>query len=100
MEARARRLRPRRGRGRRRVPAAPKKTPGFEAWGDKGGPSMKGRKSARGSLVQSRPVQDADVLTVQIEALCQQRAQLTVGARVAEWLAPLDYAAPFAAARR
>src|SRR5947207_7023963 len=61
---------------------------------------MKGRKSARGSSVQSRPVQDPDVLTVQVEALCQQSAQLTVGARVAEWLAQLDYAAPFAAAGR
>src|SRR6266480_360000 len=64
----------------------------------KGGPSMKGRKSARGYSVQSRPVQDPDVLAVQVEALRQQSAQLTVGARVAQRLAQLDNATPFAAA--
>src|ERR1700756_2165823 len=60
---------------------------------------MKGRKSARG-LVQSCPVQDANVVRIQIETLCQQRAQLTVGARAAEGLTQLDYAAPLVATAR
>src|SRR2546430_7285444 len=88
------------GGGGRREGRRQKKPQVLRPGVDKGGPSMKGRKSARGSSVQSRPVQDPDVLTVQVEALCQQRAQLTVGARVAERLAQLDYAAPFAAAGR
>jgi len=37
---------------------------------------MKGRKSARGESVQSGPVQYLDVIRVQVETLCQQRAQL------------------------
>src|SRR3979409_274716 len=44
-------------------------------------------------------MQDPDVLRVQVKTLCQQRAQLTVGARVAERLAQFDYAPPLAAAR-
>src|SRR5437660_12122951 len=60
---------------------------------------MKGRKSARGS-VQSCPVQDPNVVRVQIETLCQERPQLTAGARVAEGLTKLHYAAPFVAEAR
>ena len=60
---------------------------------------MKGRKSARGS-VQSCPVQDPNVVGVQIETLCQERPQLTAGARVAERLTKLHYAAPFIAEAR
>src|SRR5215469_4140965 len=64
----------------------------------KGGPSMKGRKSARGYSVQSGPMQDADVVRIQVETLCQENAQLAVGAGLGERLAQLHHTTPFVAA--
>src|SRR5262249_58788766 len=63
----------------------------------KGGPSMKGRKSARGYSVQSGPMQDADVVRIQVETLCQKRPQLAVGAGLAERLPQLHYTTPLVA---
>src|SRR5262249_42268211 len=64
----------------------------------KGGPSMKGRKSARGYSVQSGPMQDTDVVRVQVETLCQKHPQLAVGAGLGERLPQLHHATPFVAA--
>ena len=63
---------------------------------------MKGRKSARGycsaiGSVQSGPVQDANVVRVQVEALRQKRSQLAVRARMRQWLPQLDHATPLIA---
>ena len=58
---------------------------------------MKGRKSARGYSVQSGPMQDADVVRIQVKTLCEQRTQLTVRARLRQWLPQLHYTTPLVA---
>ena len=47
--------------------------------------------------MQSCPMQDADILRIQVETLCQQRAQLTIGARVRKGLPQLDHTTPLVA---
>src|SRR5580704_5890549 len=80
-------------------PGLTQKKPQAQGLGQECGLSMKGRKSARGfgASVQAGPVQDADVVAVQIEALRQQRAQLARAGVVLERMSELDDAAPLAA---
>ena len=82
-QARAARLQARR---------AAKKTPRLVSLGSRtGGPSMKGRKSARGSQC-SGPSAGSDIVRVQIEAVRQQRAARG-SRRVCSAAAQLDHAA-------
>ena len=47
--------------------------------------------------MQSCPVQDADVVRIQIETLREQRAQLAIGARVRQGLPQLHHPTPLVA---
>src|SRR3954453_7160076 len=78
-----------------------KKAPSFGGSGLEGGLSMKGKKSARGCWrsVQSRDLQDLDVLGVDLEVRCQQPAQFLRILALAQRVGELDDTAPLARMR-
>jgi len=47
--------------------------------------------------VQSCPVQDADIVRIQIKTLCEERAQLAVGACMRQRLPQLHHTTPLTA---
>lgn len=64
-----------------------------------GADSVRGGSSAQGDSVKARPVQDADVLRVEIEIGGEQRAKLANLTPVAQRLAQLHHTTPFVGGR-